>query len=150
MLARLLADCRANSLPALLIITLFNCIYSIDNFANFSKQCFNYIIIYKNMTLSKLQRYIMFTVWESTKTKVSRQNFHQFYAGLKKAPNKELQANIITKSIARLIDRGLLVGFGTKTQHKLFIESVKLSPGGKKNARLSFCQQATFPWPKKR
>jgi hypothetical protein len=100
------------------------------------------------MTLSKLQRYILLKVWENAKTKVSRQNFYQFYTGLKKAPAKELQANIITTSIERLIDRGLLVGFGTKTQHKLFIDSVKLSPQGKKFARLNFNQQTAFPWSK--
>ena len=102
------------------------------------------------MTLSKLQRYIILTVWESTKVKISRQNFYQFYAKLKKAPAKELQANIITTSIERLIDRGLLIGFGTKTQHKLFIDSVKLSPKGKKFARLNFNQQTTFPWSQKK
>ena len=100
------------------------------------------------MTLSKLQRYILLKVWENTKTKVSRQNFHQFYTELKKAPVKKLQANIITTSIERLIDRGLLIGYGTKTQHKLFIDSVKLSTQGKKYARLNFNQQASFPWPK--
>ena len=100
------------------------------------------------MTLSRLQRYIILTVWESAKPKISRQHFYQFYTKLKKAPAKELQANIITTSIERLIDRGLLIGFGSKTQHKLFIDSVKLSPQGKKFARLNFNQQTTFPWSK--
>ncbi len=100
------------------------------------------------MTLSKLQRYIMLTVWESPKPKISRQYFHQFYAKLKKAPAQELQANIITTSIERLISRGLLIGFASKTQHKLFIDSVKLSAQGKKYARLNFNRQTTFPWSK--
>lgn len=102
------------------------------------------------MTLSRLQRYILLTAWESTKAKIPRENFNRFYLGVKSAPLKKLQANIITTSLERMIERGLLIGYGYKTQHKLFIEQVKLTPQGKKIARLIFSRQATFPWSKKR
>lgn len=100
------------------------------------------------MALSKLQRYILLNVWQSTRTKVARQIFYKFY-GTKKSPPLSLQTKIITKSIERLIDRGLLIGYGTKTQYKLFIEQVQLTSQGKKIARLSFGKQASFPWSKK-
>jgi len=97
------------------------------------------------MTLSKLQRYILLTVWESPKPRISRQHFYQFYAKLKKAPAKKLQTNIITTSIERLIDRGLIIGYGQKTQHKLFITHVKLTTRGKKITKPLLGQQVELP-----
>ncbi len=101
------------------------------------------------MNLSKLQKYILRQAWESPKIKTSRRVFDNFYINIKKPPAAALRANIITKSLERLIERGLIVGYGTKTQHKLFINQVKLTPRGKKFARQSLGQQTSFPFIKK-
>lgn len=101
------------------------------------------------MSLSKLQKYILRQIWESPKAKTSRQVFDNFYLHTKRPPAAELRANIITKSLERLIERGLLIGYGTKTQYKLFISHAKLTPQGKKFARQLLGQQTSFPFIKK-
>ena len=102
------------------------------------------------MTLSKLQRYILRQAWESTKPKVNRRIFNDFYNAKKSAPRLPLRTKIITKSLERLIEKGLLIGYGTKTQHKLFITQVRLSPKGKKMTKKILGQQTTFPFSKKK
>jgi len=97
------------------------------------------------MKLSELQKYILKNCLQQNKAKVSRNVFEKFYDNTKKAPAKKIRANIITKSIERLIDKGLLVGFGEKTQHKLFITQVKLTPKGKKATQILFGQQEKLP-----
>jgi hypothetical protein len=49
-----------------------------------------------------------------------------------KGVKKEDRVNIITKSLERLIDNGLLVGYGVRTPKKWFIKSVKLTTLGRK------------------
>jgi len=98
------------------------------------------------MTLSKLQKYILKTTLQNNKLRVSRIILEKFYANTKKPPNQKIRANIITKSIERLIAKGLLVGFGEKTQHKLFITQVRLTQQGKKEAQLLFGRQAKLPF----
>ena len=97
------------------------------------------------MKLSRLQKYILKTTLQSNKPKVSRIIFEKFYDNTKKTPAKKIRANIITKSIERLIDKGLIVGFGEKTQYKLFITQVKLTLRGKKATQLLFGQQVKLP-----
>lgn len=97
------------------------------------------------MKLSGLQKYILKATLQNNKPRVSRNVFEKFYDNIKKSPAKKIRANIITKSIERLIDKGLLSGFGEKTQHKLFISHVKLTPRGKKEAQLLFGQQSKLP-----
>ena len=98
------------------------------------------------MRLSNLQKYILKKVWNSNKLKVNRYNFNSFYSQKKKDPQKNLQIKIITKSIERLIDRGLLIGFGEKTQYKLFINKVKLTSFGKKETKKLFGEQIKLPF----
>lgn len=93
------------------------------------------------MRLSNLQKFILVSAWESKQTKVPRQTFAAFY---KKNP----KINVITKSLERLIDRGLIVGFGEKTQYKLFINKIKLTNLGKKTAQKILGQQAELPFKK--
>lgn len=102
------------------------------------------------MQLSTLQKYILKQTLADPKNKVSRDIFDIFYNQTKPAPAKEIRANIITKSIERLIDKGLLIGFGEKTQFKLFIKQVKLTAQGKKIAQSLLGQQTTFPFIKKK
>jgi len=97
------------------------------------------------MKLSILQKYILKTISQNSKTIVSRGIFDKFYDQTKKAPNKKIRSNIITKSIERLIDKGLLIGFGEKTQYKLFINQIKLTASGKKTAKTLFGQQSKLP-----
>ena len=101
------------------------------------------------MKLSKLQKYILEKAWQSKKRKVSRHNFHSFYSQKKKNPLKSLQIKIITKSIERLIGRGLLIGFGEKTQYKLFIKKVKLTLLGKKVIKKILGEQIKLPFKNK-
>ncbi|MFH1789980.1 MAG: hypothetical protein ABH832_02845 [bacterium] len=57
-------------------------------------------------------------------------NFHYpRYAALKK---ENLKTKIITKSIERLIDRAMLVGYGMRTPKKWFIREVKITGFGKR------------------
>ena len=51
----------------------------------------------------------------------------------------------VTKAIERLIARGLAVGYGYKTQHKLFLTSVRLTPAGKRLAKSFGVRQQTLP-----
>lgn len=102
------------------------------------------------MPLSNLQKFILQKTWESNKTKISRDIFYSFYKNSKKVPSLKIQVNIVTKSIERLIERGILVGWATKTQHKLFITHIKLTPYGKKIAKKLLGQQAELPIFKKK
>lgn len=102
------------------------------------------------MKLSRLQKFILKQSLLSNKAKVSRSIFEKFYTSQKNAPAKKIQANIITKSIERLIEKGLVVGFGEKTQHKLFIRQVRLTSLGKKSARQLLGQQTQLPFSRRR
>ncbi len=100
------------------------------------------------MRFSSLQKFILEKTWETKKPKVSRETFDLFYTNIKNPPAKKIRANIITKSIERLIDKGLVVGFAEKTQHKLFINQIKLTSVGKKTAQKLLGQQAELPFKK--
>ncbi len=100
------------------------------------------------MKLSKLQRFILRKAYLSGKSKVIRQVFMVYYEHLKNAPKTKIQVNIITQSLERLIDKGLVIGYGKKTQEKLFIESIQLTAKGKKIAKAIINQQTPLPFPK--
>ncbi len=102
------------------------------------------------MKLSSLQKHILKQSWEDKRIKIPRNIFDSFYTKRKNPPPKDIRVNIITKSIERLIDKGLLIGIGEKTQHKLFINQVKLTPKGKKTAQALLGQQTEFPFRKRK
>lgn len=102
------------------------------------------------MKLSNLQKYILDHIWASKKTKVNRHKFMKFYDKVKKAPNKELQIKIISRSLERLINRGILVGFGERTKHKRYIKEVKFTPVGRKIARKLQGEQVELPFKKRK
>jgi hypothetical protein len=52
---------------------------------------------------------------------------------------------IIRKSIDRLIKKELLVGFGEKTPHKLYLNEVKLTSKGRKAVKELMPRQAKIP-----
>ena len=96
------------------------------------------------MNLSELQKYILKTTLQNDKARLSRNIFEKFYDNKKNSPSTKIRANIITKSIERLIDKGLLTGFGEKTQYKLFITHIKLTSRGKKIALKLLGEQTQF------
>ena len=101
------------------------------------------------MKLSLLQKYILTMVWDNRRFPVSRDKFSDFYNKIKFAPTKKIQIKTISRSMERLINKGLLIGFGEKTQYKLYINQVKLTAQGKKTALALLGKQATLPFKKK-
>ncbi len=97
------------------------------------------------MKLSGLQKFILRTVWNRQQPRVPRSLFLQFYQKRKNPPTLSKQIKIITQSLERLIDKGLIVGFGHKTKEKYFIKEVKLTAAGKKVARELLGKQAPLP-----
>ena len=87
------------------------------------------------MRLSHLQKFIILQCLESRTDRISRTRLNRFYDKIKKAPKQEFQTKIITKSIERLINRELLIGFGQRTKYKWFIKDIKLTRKGKKQAK---------------
>lgn len=98
------------------------------------------------MYLSKLQKFILIDCYLSKKKKYPRQGLVRFYENYKKPPKSEDQQRIITQSIERLIDKGLLVGFGEKTQHKLFIKKIKLTTQARKQTKKLLGEQKKLPF----
>ncbi|MBU2576064.1 hypothetical protein KKF64_03205, partial [Patescibacteria group bacterium] len=65
----------------------------------------------------------------------SRRIIDDNYKTSKSRSKEENFRKIITQSIERLIDRGLLVGYGMKTKEKLFITKIRLTSKGRSTAR---------------
>ncbi len=63
---------------------------------------------------------------------MERKFLRQFYVKQQKKPSEKYQEGIITKSLERLIDKELIVGYGRRTPHKWFITHVKLTQKGAK------------------
>lgn len=94
------------------------------------------------MNLSGLQRHILKTAWRQGKSKIPRAVFENYYpAG--KVPRHE--AEILGRSLERLVDRGLMTGYGHRTMAKWFIESVRLTPAGRRAARQLIGKQEKLP-----
>lgn len=89
------------------------------------------------MQLSALQRFILRECYQYQKSRVPRQPFQKFYT---KAATQMVSDNI-TVSLERLIDRGLLIGFGRRTPKKWYIVEVKLTPLGRRIAKTTFGKQ---------
>ncbi len=94
------------------------------------------------MRLSPLQKHIL-GVCFSSKGKVPRAPFHAFYEG-KTARPKDI-VDTITKTLERLIDKGLMVGLGVRTPKKWYIKEVRLTSAGKKLARKLRGEQQKLP-----
>jgi len=98
------------------------------------------------MKLSELQKFILKNCY-GLKGKVSRSVFGKFYNGLKK-PTKLERIKIISKSIDRLIGKGLLIGFGQKTQYKWFMKEVSLTRLGRQITKKLMGEQRELPFKK--
>ena len=86
------------------------------------------------MRLSKLQKFILLQCLEFKTGRISRTRLDSYYNQFQKIPRHNLQVKIITRSIERLIDKELLVGYGMRTPHKWFIREIRLTAKGKKAA----------------
>ncbi len=95
-----------------------------------------------HMLLSALQRFILRECYFNPKARMSRQPLTKYYV---KQPNHAAHADNITVSLERLIERGLMIGFGRRTPEKWFIEEVKLTPLGRRTARATFGKQQQLP-----
>lgn len=75
--------------------------------------------------------------------RVERVRFHKMHeAG---ATHARDIGDAVTKALERLIDRGLLVGYGIRTKEKWFIKDVRLTPEGRRAARKVAGEQQTLP-----
>lgn len=94
------------------------------------------------MRLSALQRYILRECYQSRKTRITRSPLIRFYKTTK--PTKSM-TDSLTQSLERLINDGLMIGYGRRTPDKWFIEEVKLTPLGRKTARRLLGVQERLP-----
>jgi len=101
------------------------------------------------MRLSNLQKYILIQGLYRKPGRFTRSGLIKFYDKIKKKPSKKDVQNIITKSIERLIDKELLIGYGRRTPHKWFIKEIKLTGKGRKVAKKLLGEQQALPFKKK-
>ena len=101
------------------------------------------------MRLSRLQKYILLECF-AQRGKCNRKNLLQFYKKQKEKPKKDDQVNSITKSIERLITKELLVGYGSKTAQKWFINEIRLTTLGRRITRGLLGKQQQLPFSKKK
>jgi len=95
------------------------------------------------------KKFILTETLGTKQNKVNRNVLNKFYDKEKNPPKKKIQTNIITKSIERIINKGLAIGFGEKTQYKLFITHLKLTAKGRKIALSLLGKQTQFIFNKK-
>ncbi|MDD5110398.1 MAG: hypothetical protein PHI63_04245 [Patescibacteria group bacterium] len=97
------------------------------------------------MVLSRLQRYILTQALAAPKRTLSRASIARFYDGSAHRPKGKDLVNIISRSIDRLVSREFLVGYGRKTATKWFVETVKLTPKGRRASRKMLGEQQRLP-----
>jgi len=101
------------------------------------------------MYLSLLQKYILKAGYESRAKRFPRDTFVEFYQ--KGNPLRlplikgETIVNTVTRSIERLIDKGLMVGYGIRTPRKWFIKEVRLTTKGRREAKRLRGEQQRLP-----
>lgn len=59
---------------------------------------------------------------------------------------KSSAQKIVTKSLERMIDRGLLVGYGVRTPEKWYIKEIRLTPLGRRVSKKLRGEQARLPF----
>lgn len=97
------------------------------------------------MPLSRLQRYILSQTLAAPKRLLHRVSIERFYVQVGKKFTAKGMANVISRSVDRLINNHLLVGYGRKTARKWFVERVRLTPKGRGVARRMLGEQQTLP-----
>lgn len=81
--------------------------------------------------LSRLQQYIL-DECALRGGGLGRRLLDANYEASRSRASEENYKKIITQSIERLIERGLLVGYGRKTREKLFIDKIRLTAVGRR------------------
>lgn len=81
------------------------------------------------MYLSRLQKFILLKCYYSKGKRASRQKLVGFYRGKRKPKNLQ---RVLSRSLERLINKGMLIGYGVRTPQKWYIKDIKLTPKGRK------------------
>lgn len=120
------------------------------------------------MRLSPLQRFLLLECLNNRHHRLRHKSLLRFYDRVEHSPKKDNQSrnsmrdfagrfletdsvrkktqqNAVTKSLERLIDKGLMIGYGRRTPRKWFIEEVALTPKGRKQARKLLGEQQSLP-----
>ena len=82
---------------------------------------------------SSLQKSIIIKCWEKGGS-CGRAAIEENSGRSQSQAKKENYKKIVTTSIERLIERGILIGYGIKTKDKLFINKIKLTALGRREA----------------
>ncbi|NCP17428.1 hypothetical protein CO134_02745 [Candidatus Kuenenbacteria bacterium CG_4_9_14_3_um_filter_39_14] len=102
------------------------------------------------MRLSALQKYILQECLNAKDYRINRVKLGDFYVNFKIKPRENLVAKIITKSLERLINKELLIGYGVRTPHKWFIREIKLTKKGQLAAKRLLGEQVRLPFRKQK
>lgn len=97
------------------------------------------------MRLSPLQRFILLECLDGARRHVARTVFMAFYRKRSSFPSGNDRQDAVTKSLERLIDKGLMIGYGRRTPKKWFIDEVALTPKGRKETRKLLGKQQQLP-----
>jgi hypothetical protein len=93
------------------------------------------------MYLSSLQKYILQQCYFQKPKKCCKKKLVDFY----QADLVSHKQGIITRSIERLINKELLIGYGVRTPHKWYIKEIRLTPKGRRLAKTLLGQQQRLP-----
>lgn len=96
------------------------------------------------MRFSELQKHTLLYCFGKS-DKCNREPLVQFYKEKMLKPKQKDLVSIITKSIERLIEKELIIGYGVRTPHKWFIKEIKLTPKGKRFAKKLLGEQQKLP-----
>lgn len=96
------------------------------------------------MKLSHLQKYIL-KASANGKSKTKRAALLKYYEKQSRSVKSIDRQGILTKSIERLIEKGLMIGYGRRTPEKWFIDEVSLTQRGMKETKKLFGQQQALP-----
>ena len=97
------------------------------------------------MPLSRLQRYIVLQCLGAPRRTVSRGLIGRYYASVLRSPSAKDQADAVTKSIERLVARGLATSVGKMTAQKWYPHTITLTPAGRKLALAARGKQQRLP-----
>jgi len=87
------------------------------------------------MKLSSLQRYILLACHDAKGQRREHRGLEQFDETEKDRPSEKAAQDSVTRSLERLIDKELLIGYGVRTSHKWYLNEIRLTPKGRKVVR---------------
>jgi hypothetical protein len=96
------------------------------------------------MKLSQLQKFIL-KASVNGKSKTKRATLLKYYDKQGKDVKPADRPGILTKSVERLIEKGLMIGYGRRTAEKWFIDELTLAIPGRREAKKHFGQQQSLP-----